>query len=159
MNTIIRTSGYFYKGLDRIDITVAYAEKNPEYVGSCLAPTWNMVGGIKHWIYANEVQELRWENLTGTEEYKLAFERLTRWSKVPQLSELGYAEEYRKLMRSRFHSMRNKFEQIASMDQVTMVCYCAGVHTGKFCHRTLAIEYVHAVAKAIGRTPIVVGEV
>lgn len=159
MNTLIRTANLFtYQGEDKIDITVKYAGDHPEYVGACLAPTWALVGGVKHWHYAAELERITRANLRDSDEGFKVYKRLLKWKQYPMLSELQYTAAYLNLLRERFKTNPNPFIEIASMDQVTLCCYCIGVHAGKFCHRTIAIEAVAGVAKSLGHTPIVIGE-
>jgi hypothetical protein len=156
-STVIRTANYFYNGVDRLDITVKYAEEHPDYLGACLAPTWDMVGGIKHWFYAAEVQQLVWANRKDSKEYREAFERLLKWQSNPLITPTQYAEQYLTLLRFRYARNPQPFIAIASLESVTMVCYCAG-KMQQHCHRALAIEPISKVAQRMGRTPIILGE-
>jgi len=156
-STTIRTANYFYTGADRLDITVKYAEEHPEYLGACLAPTWEMVGGIKHWFYRNEEERLTWANLTDTAEYSKVLERLNKWKSNRPITAQEYTDQYLTLLRFRYARNPKPFIEIASMESVTMVCYCAGGML-QYCHRALAIEPVSKVAEHLHRIPVILGE-
>ncbi|MBK8032194.1 MAG: hypothetical protein IPK17_22490 [Chloroflexi bacterium] len=97
-------------------------------------PTWDMVGGIKHWFYAAEVQQLVWANRKDSKEYREAFERLLKWQSNPLITPTQYAVKYLNLLRQRYWENPAPFIEIASMESVTMVCYCVG-GMQQHCHR------------------------
>ena len=156
-STTIRTANYFYTGADRLDITVKYAEEHPEYVGACLAPTWEMVGGLKHWFYKCELERLTWANNKDSAEGFKVYQRLLKWQSNPQVTPQQYIDQYLTLLRFRYACNPKPFIEIASMESVTMVCYCAGGML-QYCHRALAIEPISKVAEHLHRIPVILGE-
>lgn len=156
-STVIRTANYFYNGADRLDITVKYAAEHPDYLGACLAPTWDMVGGIKHWFYAAEVDRMVWADNRDAAEYKQAVQRRDKWKSNQPITPTQYAERYLDLLRQRYLRNPQLFIAIASLESVTMVCYCTGAMQ-QYCHRALAIEPISKVVERLGRTPVILGE-
>ena len=142
-----------------MDITVKYAEQHPDSVGACLAPTWALVGGWKHYYYAEKVARAKECGAAGTPEHLKLVQRLAQWSQYQPLTQAMYTDMYVRLLRYRFAANRAPFLELASRESVTLVCYCAGVHAGEFCHRGLAVEVLYNVAtKTLGRTALVGGE-
>jgi hypothetical protein len=88
--TTLFTSRIGYRGEDGLDITV----KSATDFGRILAPTWRMVGGVKHWK--------QYKTLT-TEEYR----------------DLYYA-----LLRSRFRADKQPFLDLLQRERLVLLCFC-----------------------------------
>jgi len=87
---ILFTSRIGYRGEDGLDITV----KSATGIGRLLAPTWAMVGGVKHWKQYNA--------LTPEE----------------------YTALYYELLRSRFSADRQPFLDLVHRERLVLLCFC-----------------------------------
>ncbi len=86
----VSTSRIGYTGTGSLDITV----KSAKGLGKMLAPTWAMVGGIKHWQ---------------------GFEILT-----PE----AYIRRYYALLRARYQADERPFVELLSQEHLVLLCYC-----------------------------------
>src|SRR5258708_14303563 len=84
------TSRIGYRGSDGQDITV----KSATGIGRLLAPTWAMVGGVKHW-----------------QGYKA-------------LTPAQYTTLYYDLLRSRFRADRPSFLDLVQRERLVLLCFC-----------------------------------
>src|SRR5258708_38983906 len=84
------TSRIGYQGPDGLDITV----KSATGIGRLLAPTWAMVGGVKHWN--------RYKTLTSEE----------------------YTALYYELLRNRFRADRQPFLDLVQREYLVLLCFC-----------------------------------
>ncbi len=120
---IIYTSRIAYRGADRLDTTV----KSGEGLGKLLAPTWELVGGIKR--HETEGRDARW----------LRYEPLTQEQ---------YIAGYYALLRVRYQADTTGFLELLNHERLVICCYCAvGVH----CHRYIAVDILSKIADAKGR--------
>jgi len=106
----IYTAQYKYSGDDRMDITV----KGSQYPGEILAPTWEMVCGIKD-------QKLSQWDYT-VQYFSLIIARLT-------VAETVYTASINRIA----------LDTILKHEQLTLVCFCP---SGEFCHRVLAARMI-----------------
>src|SRR2546423_4241366 len=90
MGTVF-TSRIGYSGPDGLDTTV----KSGAGLGTVLAPTWALVGGIK------------------------------RWRGYEVLTPDDYTERYYDLLRARYLADQQPFLDILTQERVVMLCYCA----------------------------------
>ena len=90
MGTIF-TGRVGYPGADSLDITVKSATGN----GVVLAPTWAMVGGVKHW--------------QGCE----------------PLTQEQYTDRFYELLRARFRANHQPFFELIQRDRLVLVCFCS----------------------------------
>jgi uncharacterized protein YeaO (DUF488 family) len=105
-----------------LDITIKSAS---EFMGKELAPTWELVGGHKHF--------------TGQHGW---------CEKYPPLNNEEYTERYLALLRQRYTAHREQWhEWLRQQERVKLACYCAD---GKFCHRHLAADVLRKVALYLG---------
>src|SRR5689334_22631459 len=88
--SIIFTSRVKYPGSDGLDITVKSATGS----GIALAPTWAMVGGVKHW-----------------QGYEL-------------LTQQQYADRYYELLRTRYRTNCQQFLELIRRERLVLLCYC-----------------------------------
>jgi hypothetical protein len=84
------TSRIGYRGEDGLDITV----KSATGVGRLLAPTWAMVGGVKHWKHDKA------------------------------LTSEAYTTLYYDLLRSRFRADRQPFLDLVQRGRLVLLCFC-----------------------------------
>ena len=84
------TSRIGYRGEDGLDITV----KSAIGIGKLLAPTWAMVGGVKHWKH--------YKALTPEE----------------------YTALYYELLRSRFRADNQPFLDLVQRERLVLLCFC-----------------------------------
>lgn len=119
---IVYTSRIAYRGQDRLDTTV----KSGRGLGRLLAPTWELVGGIKH----HETQ--------GTD---------PRWLKYRPITQEQYIRGYYELLRARYQLNEKGFLAILQPERVVCCCYCK---VGVFCHRHLAVDILEKIARAKG---------
>lgn len=119
---VVYTSRIGYTGADRLDTTV----KSGNGLGKLLAPTWELVGGIKH----HETQ--------GAD---------PRWLKYSPITQEQYVQGYYELLRARYQANAKAFLTILQLDRVVCCCYCKA---GIFCHRHLAVEILEKIATAKG---------
>ena len=89
MGTVL-TSRIGYSGRDGLDITV----KSASGLGTALAPTWALVGGLKGWR--------GYEILTPTE----------------------YTERYFDLIRARYRTDTQPFMDILAQKRTVLLCFC-----------------------------------
>lgn len=87
---IFYTSLIAYRGTDRLDTTV----KSGAGLGRLLAPTWTLVGGIKH------------------------------WNGYTPLTHEQYIDQYYTLLRARYKADPTPFFQLLERDQLVICCYC-----------------------------------
>lgn len=64
--------------------------------------------------------------------------------KKGEISEEEYTETYKQLMRDSYKNNRPKWDEVSSMDKVTVCCYCP---EGCFCHRYLLVDMFRAHCK------------
>ena len=107
----IYTAHYRYNGADRLDITV----KNSIYPGNVLAPTWEMVQGIKA-------------------------QKITEWGYAVQYFSLIISRVSDISTNGRVH--RAALHNIGERKQITLVCFCPA---GQFCHRVLAARMLESM--------------
>ncbi|MHB8624573.1 MAG: DUF488 family protein, N3 subclade [Aggregatilineales bacterium] len=119
---IIYTSRIAYIGQDRLDTTV----KSGAGIGKLLAPTWDLVGGIKH------------HETEGSD---------PRWVKYTPMTREQYVEGYYALLRKRYKANALPFLALLERERLTICCYCA---VGAFCHRHLAVDILEKIALAKG---------
>jgi uncharacterized protein YeaO (DUF488 family) len=86
----ILTSQIDYIGPDKLDVTV----KSGKGCGKVLAPTWELVGGLKH------------------------------WRRYPSISSEEYVARYYELLRKRYRTNPQPFLDILAQEQRVLVCYC-----------------------------------
>ncbi len=118
---VVYTSRIAYRGQDRLDTTV----KSGRGLGTLLAPTWELVGGIKH----HETQGID-----------------PRWVKYSPITQEQYIQGYYELLRARYQPNEEGFLAILRLDRV-VCCYC---QAGVFCHRYLAVDILEKIAIAKG---------
>ena len=119
---IVYTSRIAYSGQDRLDTTV----KSGAGLGKVLAPTWDLVGGIKH----HETEG-----------------RDPRWVRYIPITRKQYIEGYYTLLRMRYKADSAPFLALLERERFTICCYCA---VGAFCHRHLAVDILEKIALAKG---------
>lgn len=119
---VIYTSRISYTGLDRLDTTV----KSGSGLGKLFAPTWELVGGIKH------------HETAGAD---------ARWVKYTPLTQEEYSAGYYALLRVRYRKNAASFLELLDRERMTMCCYCAA---DRFCHRHLAVTILEKIAVANG---------
>lgn len=117
---IVYTSRIAYCGLDRLDTTV----KLGKGLGKLLAPTWELVGGIKHHETAGHD---------------------TRWVKYASITREQYIEGYYELMRTRYKTYPEAFVELIQGGRWVICCYCAA---GEFCHRHLIVDILERIAQS-----------
>jgi uncharacterized protein YeaO (DUF488 family) len=127
---VIYTSRVGYRGLDRLNITV----KSGSGAGRLFAPTWELVGGIKH-------QETAGQD--------------ARWAKYAPLTQDEYSAGYNALVRARYQTAAAPFLELLERERLTLCCYCAA---GRFCHRHLAVDILEKIAVAQGLSFVRGGE-
>jgi len=76
--------------------------------------------------------------------------------KEGKLSDAGYTEKYKTLLRERYTTDKAAFLDILRRNRVVLCCYCST--KSDFCHRHLAVDILEAIAKAEGITVIRGGE-
>lgn len=125
-----------------IDITVKTGTKG---VGACLAPTWELVGGHKHFRAKNE----GWPLVAG--------DGKPQWfcQHVP-LSNEQYTEKYLTLLRERWKADASPFIELLKCDKLVLGCYC---DPDEFCHRKLAADVLIKLASAHKLDAIYNGEI
>lgn len=119
---VLFTSRIAYRGIDQLDTTV----KSGAGLGKLLAPTWELVGGVKH----HETQG-----------------RDQRWVKYAPLTYEQYIDGYYALLRKRYKADATSFLSLLERDRLVVCCYCAA---GAFCHRHLAVDILGKIAAAKG---------
>ncbi len=121
---IIYTSRIAYRGADRLDATV----KSGEGLGKLLAPTWELVVGIKR------------HNTHDSD---------SRWLKYAPLTREQYIDGYFALLRTRYQADASGFLELLCRERIVICCYCAA-GAGTFCHRHLAVDILGKIATAKG---------
>lgn len=124
----IYTSRIAYRGADRLDTTV----KSGVGLGKLLAPTWELVGGVKR----HETQN-----------------RDPRWLKYAPLTHDQYTDGYYALLRDRYKAALAPFMQLIQRERLVVCCYCAAE---TFCHRHLAVDILSKISAHHG-LPIMCG--
>lgn len=119
---ILYTSRVAYAGRDRLDTTV----KSGAGLGRLLAPTWELVGGIKH--HETQGHDPRWLN----------FAPITREQ---------YIDGYYYLLREHYKSNAAPFLELLRRETLTVCCYCKA---SAFCHRHLTVDILAKIATAKG---------
>ncbi len=119
---VIYTSRIAYRGADRLDTTV----KSGAGLGKLLAPTWELVGGVKR----HETQG-----------------RDPRWLKYTPLTHEQYTDDYYALLRERYKADAAPFIELVQRERLVICCYCAA---GAFCHRHLAVDILSKIAAHMG---------
>jgi hypothetical protein len=119
---IVCTSRIAYNGPDRLDTTV----KSGSGAGRLFAPTWELVGGIKHHETAG--QDARWVNYA-------------------PLTQDEYIADCCHLLRARYRENAAPFLELLACEQLTLCCYCAA---GRFCHRHLTVDILEKITIAQG---------
>ncbi len=107
-----------------LDISIKSAQS---FMGCELAPTWELVGGHKHF--------------TGQSGWCARFR---------PISNEEYTEKYLELLRQRYSKNKDRWHRFLrehETETVRLACYCAD---GKFCHRHIAAEVLTKVALSIG---------
>jgi uncharacterized protein YeaO (DUF488 family) len=61
--------------------------------------------------------------------------------KLGKITEEEYTKKYKTLMFLSYKEHKDKWEELLSKEEVTLVCFCA---PGKFCHRTVLAEALSA---------------
>lgn len=87
---IVYTSRIGYRGPDGLDITV----KSAQGISRSLAPTWELVGGIKG------------------------------WRGYPSLTVAQYTDSFYALLRRRYRTDDRPFLDILEREAVVLLCYC-----------------------------------
>ena len=128
---ILYTSRIAYRGADRLDTTV----KSGAGLGKLLAPTWELVGGVK-----------RHETC----------DRDARWLKYTSLTYEQYTDSYYALLRQRYQVDAALFVKLVQRERLVICCYCAA--GGAFCHRHLAVDILSKIAVHHGLPLICGGE-
>lgn len=118
---VVFTSRISYRGPERLDITV----KSGTGLGRILAPTWDMVLGVKAG-YGDQ----RWQEKA-----------------VQPMTETAYTERYYALLRKRYRENPDGFIELLRRDRVVLCCYC---RADAFCHRHLAVDILEKIAQAKG---------
>jgi len=119
---ILYTSWIVYASRDRLDTTV----KSGVGLGKLLAPTWELVGGIKHHETAG---------------------RDPRWLKYTQITQAQYIDGYYGLLREHYKADSAPFLELLRRETLTVCCYCKA---GAFCHRHLTVDILATIATAKG---------
>ena len=88
--TTIYTSRVGYRGADGLDITV----KSATGIGRLLAPTWEMVGGVKG------------------------------WQGYPALTPEHYTDLYYTLLRERYKANQQSFLDLLQRERLVPLCFC-----------------------------------
>ena len=116
MKLTLNTAQFYYSGPDRVDITMKATG-----VGAVLAPTWEMVAGVKKYLNPDD----------------------DRWKSARVFLPEDYNREYIKLLRDRFREDEQPFIDLFEFGKLhgslTLVCYCPD---GQFCHRHTALEEI-----------------
>ncbi len=86
----VATSRIGYSGAGGLNTTV----KSATGLGLALAPTWELVGGIK------------------------------RWADFARLTPNAYTERYYALLRARYQTNKQPFLDILAQETVVLLCYC-----------------------------------
>ncbi len=128
---ILYTSRVGYRGADRLDTTV----KSGSGLGKLLAPTWELVGGMKR----HETQG-----------------RDARWLKYTPLTHEQYTDGYYALLRERYKANATPFVGLVQRERLVICCYCAA--GGAFYHRHLAVDILSKIAAHHGLPFICGGE-
>lgn len=115
----IYTSRIMYRGADRLDTTV----KSGAGLGKLLAPTWELVGGVKH----HETQG-----------------RDARWLKYTPLTHEQYIDGYYALLQQRYKADTVSFISLLQWERLVICCYCPAA--GAFCHGHLAADILSKFA-------------
>ncbi|MHB8625528.1 MAG: DUF488 family protein, N3 subclade [Aggregatilineales bacterium] len=118
---IVYTSRIGYRGADALDTTV----KSGAGLGRILAPTWELVLGVK----AGH-DDRRWRD-----------------QPIPTLTEAEYTERYYTLLRDRFRAKPDTFVELLRRERIILCCYCK---PDVFCHRYLAVDILEKIALAKG---------
>lgn len=126
----IHTSRINYTGPGRLDITVKSATEQ----GRIFAPTWELVGGHKHF---HNPEDARWQN-------------------HPPLSNEQYTGQYYNLIRNRYRQNPKPFIELTQSDLIVLCCYCA---KGAFCHRHFAADILLKIAQSKNITATIQGEI
>ncbi len=119
---VLYTSRIAYRGADQLDTTV----KTGAGFGKLLAPTWDLVGGVKHY----ETQG-----------------RDPRWLRYTPLTQEQYIDGYYDLLRARYKVDVRPFIELIQRKRLVICCYCAA---DTFCHRHLAVGILVKIAAAHG---------
>lgn len=109
-----------------IDITV----KSSSDLGKCFEPTWEMVGGHKHWRNLQKgITEKSW------------------WSKYEPMDDAQYTEAYKALLKARYKENPKPFLAYLELwQEISLGCYCK---PGDFCHRHIALEMLQRLATQV----------
>jgi hypothetical protein len=107
-----------------------------------LAPTWDLVGGHKHYSVERESKPVPvWE------------------TKYTPLDDTEYTDRYRALLADRYKDNKKLWDKMLfeyKDRELILGCFCA---KGKFCHRYLAAEFISRIATDLGISVILGGEI
>lgn len=126
----IHTARITYAGTNKLNITVKSATEQ----GRIFAPTWELVGGHKHFHNPDD----------------------SRWQNYPALSDEQYTQKYYELIRNRYHQDPTPFIELVKSKSLVLCCYCA---KDTFCHRHLAADILLKIAQSQNITATVKGEI
>jgi len=127
---MVYTSRVAHHGPDRLDTTV----KSGVGLRKLLAPTWDLVGGIKR--YETESRD-------------------PRWLKYAPLTREQYVDGYYALVRGRYKVNATPFLELLQCERIVVCCYCAAT---AFSHRHLAVDILEKIARSKGLVFICGGE-
>jgi hypothetical protein len=111
-----------------LNTTIKGAKDPKNLWGATFAPTWDMVGGVKHW-----------------EDFMDGIEDPSAWyAKYTPISYDDYTDQYFKLMNKRVQTNKVDFQWLLGCGRVEVGCHCPHMKDGErcFCHRFLLAERV-----------------
>lgn len=107
--------------------------KSAKGVGVVLAPSWQIVGGLKRTLNPDE----------------------PKWAAYQPITWPEYVEQYLQLLRGRYVANPTPFMALIDMGEVCLHCYCG---PDDLCHRHLASRVLHGIAKSKGYSVTIVPE-